>query len=122
MTRRSQTLGQWGEQLAESLLVKSGVRVLVRNYRCDHGEIDLVVDDEGELVAVEVKTRTLLDIETPEEAVSGWQLRRIVNALAEVAPILGMQHEHWRIDVVAVQVDVDGRVQRLEHIRDAYPR
>jgi putative endonuclease len=121
MTNRRQTLGQWGEQLAESHLVRAGAHVVLRNYRSDHGEIDLVVMHDGDLVGVEVKTRTLLDLEAPEEAVSRRQLRRIANALAEVATDLGYEKLHWRIDVVAVAVHVTGTVDRLQHIRDAYP-
>ena len=121
MTTRRQTLGQWGEQLAESHLVRAGAEVLLRNYRSDQGEIDLVVMHEGDLVGVEVKTRTLLDVEQPEEAVTRRQLRRIANALSEVAVDLGHEDKHWRIDVVAVAVHVTGTVERLQHIRDAYP-
>jgi putative endonuclease len=120
MTTRRQTLGQWGEQLAESHLVKAGAEVVLRNYRCHHGEIDLVIKQDGDLVGVEVKTRTLLDLEQPEEAVSQRQLRRIANALTDLAIEFGYEDLHWRIDVVAVAVHVSGTVERLEHIRDAY--
>ena len=121
MTRRSQTLGQWGEQLAESHLVKAGAQVLLRNYRSAQGEIDLVVMHEGELVGVEVKTRTLLDLEAPEEAVRRSQLRRVAGALGALAVDVGLEALHWRVDVVAIEVDPSGTLQRLEHIRDAYP-
>jgi putative endonuclease len=121
MTTRRQTLGQWGEQLAESHLVKAGAEVVLRNYRSDHGEIDLVVKHDGDLVGVEVKTRTLLDVEQPEEAVTRRQLIRIANALVDLAIDMGYEDLHWRIDVVAVAVHVNGTVERLEHIRDAYP-
>ena len=121
MSRHHLTLGQWGEQLAESHLVKAGAQVLLRNYRSDWGEIDLVVVHEGELVGVEVKTRTLLDVEAPEEAVRRAQLRRIAGALGELAVDTGLEDLHWRVDVVAIEVDPSGALQRLEHIRDAYP-
>jgi putative endonuclease len=121
MSRRHLTLGQWGEQLAESHLVKAGAQVLLRNYRSEWGEIDLVVMHEGELVGVEVKTRTLLDVEAPEEAVRRAQLRRIAGALGELAVDTGLEDLHWRVDVVAIEVDPSGALQRLEHFRDAYP-
>lgn len=121
MSRRHLSLGEWGERLAEQHLVQAGAQVLLRNYRSAYGEIDLVVMHEGALVGVEVKTRTLLDLEAPEEAVRPAQLRRIVNSLGELAVEVGFEELHWRVDVVAVQVDVDGSLHRLEHIRDAYP-
>jgi putative endonuclease len=121
MAGRNLTLGQWGEHLAEQHLVKAGAQVLQRNYRSDQGEIDLVIMHEGELVGVEVKTRTLLDVEAPEEAVRRSQLRRIAGALGKLAVDAGFGELHWRIDVVAIEVDPSGTLQRLEHIRDAYP-
>jgi putative endonuclease len=121
MAGRNLTLGQWGEHLAEQHLVKAGAQVLQRNYRSDQGEIDLVIMHEGELVGVEVKTRTLLDVEAPEEAVRRSQLRRIAGLLGELAVDAGFEELHWRVDVVAIEVDPSGTLQRLEHIRDAYP-
>ena len=75
-------LGKRGEMIAEELLTGIGAEVLCRNYRCPTGEIDLVVDHEQDLVAVEVKTRCTVDLEAPEEAVTYWKLRRIVSALS----------------------------------------
>lgn len=121
MTRRSLTLGQWGERVAEQHLVKAGAQVLARNYESPQGEIDLIVMHEGDLVGVEVKTRTLLDVEAPEEAVRRAQLRRIAGALGELAVDTGLEDLHWRVDVVAIEVDPSGALQRLEHFRDAYP-
>ena len=31
-----------------------------------------------------------------------------------------LQERHWRLDVVAVEVDLDGTVRRCEHLRDVY--
>jgi putative endonuclease len=120
MSRHNIELGRWGEQLAETLLVKSGARILPRNYRSEPGEIDLVIEHEEDLVAVEVKTRTDLDLEAPEEAITHWKLRRMVRGLETFAIDNDMQERHWRLDVVAVVIKLDGTVRRCEHIRDAY--
>jgi putative endonuclease len=120
MSRHNIELGRWGEQLAETLLVKSGARILARNYRSQPGEIDLVIEHEEDLVAVEVKTRTDLDLEAPEEAITHWKLRRMVRGLETFAIDNDMQERHWRLDVVAVVIKLDGTVRRCEHIRDAY--
>jgi putative endonuclease len=120
MTRHNISLGRWGEQLAESLLVKAGARILARNYRSDPGEIDLVIEHEEDLVAVEVKTRSDLDLEAPEEAVTRWKLRRMILGLETFALANDMEERHWRLDVVAIQLNLDGDVERCEHIRDAY--
>jgi putative endonuclease len=120
VSRYNIALGRFGEQLAESLLVRSGARILARNYRSDPGEIDLVVEHDDDLVAVEVKTRTELDLEAPEEAVTRAKLRRMRRGLEVFAFDNGLWERHWRLDMVAVELDVDGTVRRCEHIRDAY--
>ena len=120
MSRHNIQLGKWGEQLAESHLVKVGAKILERNYRFEPGEIDLLIEHDGDLVAVEVKTRTDLDLETPEEAVTRWKLRRMALGLQTYAAANDLLERHWRLDVVAVVIDIDGNVRRCEHIRDAY--
>jgi putative endonuclease len=120
VTRHNIALGKWGEQLAETLLVNLGATVLERNYRSDPGEIDLIIDHDDALVAVEVKTRTDLDLEKPEEAVTRWKLRRMILGLQTFAQDHDMLERHWRLDVVAVELDLDGSLRRCEHIRDVY--
>ena len=51
--------GKLGEDMAAKYLEDKGWRVLERNFRHRVGEIDIVAEDpRGELVFVEVKTRT----------------------------------------------------------------
>jgi putative endonuclease len=117
-------LGKRGEEFAAQLLTSMGAELLCRNFRCDSGEIDLLLTHDDDLVAVEVKTRSNVDLEQPEEAITHRQLRRIVGALSHYAAEAGdeLLERHWRVDVVAIQMDLDGTPTRCEHIRDAYPR
>ncbi len=120
MSAHNLSLGRFGELVAETHLVRSGATVLARNYRSKPGEIDLIVEDGDDLVAVEVKTRTELDLEMPEEAVTRWKLHRMALGLQAFAAENDMLERHWRLDVVAIDIDLDGNVCRCEHIRDAY--
>lgn len=52
-----QALGRYGEELAARRLTESGMTVIVRNWRCRAGEIDIVARDGDALVVCEVKTR-----------------------------------------------------------------
>jgi len=121
MSLRTQNVGRRGEQLAEEHLLAQGARLLERNYRIDYCEIDLLLEHEGDLVAVEVKTRDVQDIEQPEEAVSWRQLRRIVRALSTYAMDNDLLEGTWRIDVVLIVIEPDGSVLRLDHLRSVYP-
>ena len=49
--------GARAEDACARLLEEAGLRVLSRNWRCRHGEIDLVAQDRGTLVFAEVRLR-----------------------------------------------------------------
>lgn len=102
---RNLTLGAMGEELAASALTAAGMRILDRNWRCRHGELDLIAVDGDTIVFVEVKTRSGLGFGSPAEAVTYAKQRRI-RMLAQ--RWLADSDRHWphvRFDVVAVLVD-----------------
>ena len=49
--------GDDAERIAERFLVRHGLTLVARNYRCRHGEIDLIMRDGESLVFVEVRLR-----------------------------------------------------------------
>lgn len=53
-------LGLLAENLAASYLIEQGLKLLVKNYHCQFGEIDLIMQDKNTLVFVEVRLRTNL--------------------------------------------------------------
>lgn len=112
-------LGRLAEDLAAAHLQGLGWTILARNWRRRAGELDLVARDGPILVFVEVRSRKARSRGgSPEESV-GWDKRRRLRLLAE----LYLQEHPWkgpcRIDVVAVVLDSAGKVERLDHYRDA---
>ena len=97
-----QALGHYGEDVAARHLVEQGLVLLERNWRCDEGEIDLVLRDGATLVVCEVKTRTSLDAGTPHEAVTDAKLARLARLGERWATDRGVRPEGTRIDLVAV--------------------
>jgi putative endonuclease len=49
--------GRWGEDRAATHYRRLGYEVLDRNWRCSHGEMDLILRDGDLIVFCEVKTR-----------------------------------------------------------------
>lgn len=100
--RSRQALGAYGEAVAERHLVAAGMVVLDRNWRCDEGEIDLVLRDAGVLVVCEVKTRTSVARGTPHEAITDAKLARLHRLGQRWAQSRGLRPPETRVDLVAV--------------------
>jgi putative endonuclease len=98
--RRS--LGAYGEQLAARYLVERGLTVVDRNWRCPHGEIDLVARDGDCLVFCEVKTRTTERFGGPVEAVHRVKLARLRRLAAAWLQSHDVRGGRVRIDVIGI--------------------
>ena len=114
-----QGLGDRGELLAEQFLATRGYTVLARKYRCREGEIDLVCRDGETLTFVEVKTRRGSAFGAPEEAVTSTKLAHLECACHHYLQAHSLEEEPWRIDVVAIAMDRQGRVLDVRLITDA---
>lgn len=115
-------LGRVGERLAREHLERLGYRVVAANYRTRFGELDLVVCDDAWLVFVEVKTRRVGALESSLQAVSVAKQRRVRSmAAAWLATVSDRPRARGlRFDVVAVTVDRDSRLVRLDHLEGAF--
>jgi putative endonuclease len=100
-TRRK--LGQWGEEQAARYLEARGCTVVTANWRCTAGEVDLVVEDEGRLAFVEVRTRRGRVYGSAEESITAAKLARMA-AVAESYVYEEQWEGDWRLDVVAIEV------------------
>lgn len=108
-----QGLGRTGERLATEELTRRGYRVLEKNFRCVYGEIDLVAEDGQDLVFVEVKTRRGSRYGLPEEAITSRKRQKLLQVAAFYLDLHDSAERSWRIDVVAVQMSQQGRLQEI---------
>jgi putative endonuclease len=72
--------GARAEELCAELLRKAGLRVLARNWRCRHGEIDLVAEEGGTLVFAEVRYRSGERFGGAAESVTAAKQARLIAA------------------------------------------
>src|SRR3990167_2286028 len=70
--------GRIGEAFAAQYLGDEGYGIIEQNYRTRFGEIDIVAREGGELVFIEVKTRTGEQFGLPEEAVDQRKQRKLI--------------------------------------------
>jgi putative endonuclease len=112
-------LGKRGEDIAAAYLVKGGYRILERNWRCARGEIDIVATLGGDLVFVEVKTRSSTAYGHPLESITLVKLARLralAGAWCQAHPEVSGS---LRIDAVAVLAPCDAPYQ-LEHVAGVF--
>ena len=111
----AQVLGAWGEQRACEFLEQMGMFLIERNFHVREGEIDLVMEDSGTLVFVEVKTRASLLFGTPEDSIHKKKLMRLYKAAHAYLEIQEDPELDWRIDIVAIECTSDRILKRIDH-------
>ncbi len=117
MKRRD--VGILGEKLAGDFLKKRGYRVWQTNYRCPEGEIDIIAKHKDFLVFVEVRTKRSLEFGSPAESITPAKMERLRAVAAHYRQTHDDLPELWRIDVVAVELDKEGKLPRIELIENA---
>jgi putative endonuclease len=110
-------LGRRGEDLAHRFLRRRGYTIVARNYRLAAGdaEADLIAHDAGDLVIVEVKTRTTGDFGPPERAIGPEKQRALARVAREYARKSRSVSPAVRCDVVTVVLEPS---PHLELFRD----
>ncbi|MEQ1793670.1 MAG: YraN family protein [Nitrospira sp.] len=121
MTRRDprHQLGQESEASAEQFLRNKGYQILERNLRTTIGELDLVADDHGVLVFVEVKARTTGAFGGALLAVDRRKQAKLIRLAGQYLAQRHVSDRACRFDVVLVQGDAESSFQ-IEHIEHAF--
>ena len=113
-----QILGKKGEDVAFNYLVGKGLKIIRRNFRAGHGEIDIIALDGNVLVFVEVKTGKSKSFGNPASWVDE-NKQRIIGETAE-AFIYKNDYDGFdcRFDVIAIEQQKG--LYNIEHIKDAF--
>ena len=99
-----QVLGNQAERQSEQMLLRAGMRLLARNYRCKQGELDLVMRDADTVVFGEVRYRRSARWGSAAETVDWRKQKRVVAAAQHYL----LTHPHLanqpcRFDVITAQ-------------------
>lgn len=95
-------IGTEYEKIAGKYLEEQGYEVIVYNYRCPVGEIDLIAKEDGYLVFCEVKYRRTKAAGHPWEAVTPAKQKKISKCAAYYLTTTGTYGEPCRFDVVGI--------------------
>jgi putative endonuclease len=112
--------GRRAESLAAAWLERSGFRIVARNWRRPEGELDLVADDGGTCVFVEVRSRTGDASGDPLETVTARKRARVIRAARLYLDSGAPPAAAYRFDVVGVTFSPDGGEPLVVHIPGAF--
>ncbi len=112
-------VGAQGEKVAAAYLRQRGYSIRETNFRCPQGEIDIVAQDRDCLVFVEVRTRKSLDFGSPEESITSAKRERLISSALAYRQTHSRLPPLWRIDLVAIELEPNGKVSRIELIQNA---
>ncbi|HEY4369708.1 MAG TPA: YraN family protein [Steroidobacteraceae bacterium] len=95
--------GAAGEAAALEYLLRQGLQLIARNYRCKAGEIDLVMLDGPSLALIEVRYRADTAFGGAAASVTYRKQRRIVMAARHLLMTRAELHRYpVRFDVIAL--------------------
>jgi len=114
-------IGREKEQLAARFLRSRGLRILTSNYQCRSGEIDLIAEDEGYLVFVEVRYRSKLGHGTALDTVTSAKQNRILRCATHYLT----RHPHLlstscRFDVVGLDRMEQSQRLSIRWVKNAF--
>ena len=119
METASQTLGAIGEELAYHFLSRKGYKILLKNYECVLGEIDLIAKEKGAIVFIEVKTRRSEAFGSPLDSITHQKRRQIVKTARYYLKRYGIKDVACRFDAVSILILPD-QAPIIEVIQDAF--
>lgn len=105
--------GEQAEALAAAFIEGRGLRILARNYRCRHGELDLVARDGDMLVFIEVRRRTDQRFGGAAASIDAAKREKLLKAARHYLAVLPVAPA-CRFDAVLL----DGEPPRIEWLRN----
>lgn len=110
--------GKIAEDLAAEFFLKNGYTILVRNFRFQKAEIDIIAEKDNLIVVVEVKARSTDTFMLPQEAVTKAKIKSIVSAANHFMEEFNKNQE-VRFDIISVLPD-EKKNLIIEHIENAF--
>lgn len=114
-------IGILGEQEAANILKKKGYRVIEKNWRMGHLEIDLIAENKKDIIFVEVKARTTtFGNKMPEEYVDTLKRKRIIAAANAYIKYRQIE-KNPRFDIIGILIEPrTNNITYSNHIENAF--
>jgi putative endonuclease len=112
-------LGRYGESIARQYLEKNNYKIISKNYRLGHKEIDLIATKDGLTICFEIKTRQTENV-FPEDCLSRRQTKRLRLARAEYSYQNRLNPTMVRGDLIIILSDPKKPTVKIKHYRDVF--
>ena len=109
-------LGKWGEDIAVAFLEEKGYKILERDWKSGHHDLDIVAKDGHTLVIVEVKTRRNRLFGNPEEAIDYKKRMSLQSAINHYVKS-HRTGQDVRFDIIGI-IGTIGSQPEIDHIKD----
>jgi putative endonuclease len=113
--------GSRSERSAGKFLRKLGYRIVRWNYRCSHGEIDLIAVDGRCIVFVEVRSTETADAGRPAASVDHGKQQRLTRIALHFLKRYRLLDQFARFDVLAISWPQGHKEPNIVHHKDAFP-
>ena len=110
-----QKIGKIGEQIAVNYLKQNGYKIKETNFRTRHGEIDVIVTKDTQIIFVEVKTRSSQKYGFAIEAIDKKKQKKIYDTAKYYLYINNIKEVIVRIDAIEVYIFKD--TVKINHIK-----
>ena len=119
-TNPKHAIGKFGEMVAENLMINKRYKIITKNWKNGHLEIDIIAKNKKEIVFVEVKTRSSIIYGLPVEKVEDAQIQNLI-----IAANAFIKKNHIqlipRFDIVGITVNPNNmQILDITHIENAF--
>ena len=110
--------GNLAEKLAVAFLEEKGYKIIVKNFRYQKAEIDIIAEFKNLIIIVEVKARGSDIFMEPQEAVTKKKIKSVVMVADFFMKDRNLDQD-VRFDIISVLPDHKGKLQ-ITHLEDAF--
>lgn len=119
-TNPKHAIGKFGEMVAENLMINKRYKIITKNWKNGHLEIDIIAKNKKEIVFVEVKTRSSIIYGLPVEKVEDAQKQNLI-----IAANAFIKKNHIqlipRFDIIGITVNPNNmQILDITHIENAF--
>lgn len=109
--------GEKGEGIAKNYLIKSGYKIIEKNFRTNFGEIDLICEKDSSIIFIEVRTKRESDFLLPEESITKRKIKHIKLASLEYLSRLKKVYKEIKFEFIGILFKNDNEYE-INHIKD----